>query len=319
MNYQCKICTNLLGNEIFIIREMMYGTRENFTYLRCSSCGCLQIIEPVKEIFKYYPNEKYYSFQFIKTDYIRKSLKNLIKYCLFNAFLHHICIFLLKKIPYIKIYENLGWLNWLKLLRLFKKNSAILDVGCGNGVLLQEMSIWGFNNLTGIDPYIEKDFFYSPRLKIYKQDIFNHIGMYDLIMLHHSFEHMDNPHLVLKQLHKMLNPKGFLLIRIPLSDSFAWRKYSTNWFQIDAPRHLFLHTKRSITLLCKNTGLILKQIVYDSTEAQFLQSEKYCRDITLLENFIFSSKYIKKTKEYARCLNELMDGDQACFIFQNEK
>jgi 2-polyprenyl-3-methyl-5-hydroxy-6-metoxy-1,4-benzoquinol methylase len=77
-------------------------------------------------------------------------------------------------------------------------------------------------------------------------------------MLHHSFEHMDNPCGVLKQIDKLLNPDGELLIRIPVSDSFAWRKYGVDWFQLDAPRHFFLHTTKSIALLAKNSGFVLK-------------------------------------------------------------
>ncbi len=145
--------------------------------------------------------------------------------------------------------------------------------------------------------------------------------MYDLIMLHHSFEHMDNPHLILSNLYKMLNPEGFLLIRIPVSDSFAFRKYRSNWFQIDAPRHFFLHTTRSMVLLGKNAGLSLKEIDYDSTVDQFIESENYCRDISWVEYMreasnSFHSRNMKGLEKQVCLLNQMMDGDQACFIFQ---
>lgn len=45
MKNQCKVCANSLGNETFVIREMMFGTRKNFNYFKCSSCGYLQIFE----------------------------------------------------------------------------------------------------------------------------------------------------------------------------------------------------------------------------------------------------------------------------------
>jgi predicted SAM-dependent methyltransferase len=183
------------------------------------------------------------------------------------------------------------------------------------------MDIWGYKYLTGIDPFIEKDIEYSSGVKILKQDVFNHDGKYDLIMLHHSFEHMDNPHLVLKRLYEMLDFKGTLLICIPVSDSFAWRKYGTDWFQIDAPRHFFLHTTKSMVILSEKAGFALKSIVYNSRDAQFLQSEKYRRNISSFENLDFSSAYIKDCKNSARWLNKTMDGDQACFVFSktNEK
>jgi predicted SAM-dependent methyltransferase len=118
----------------------------------------------------------------------------------------------------------------------------------------------------------------------------------------------------------MLNHGGFLLIRIPKSDSFAFRKYRSNWFQIDAPRHFFLHTTRSMVLLSKKAGFVLKEIDYDSTADQFLESENYCRDISWNEYIedpanLYHPRYVKDCKKHARLLNQTMDGDQACFIF----
>ena len=307
-DYQCKVCTNSLGNDTFVVREMMLGTRENFTYFRCSSCGCLQIVEPPKEMAKYYPANSYYSYHNENSKVIK-----FIKYFLFKACLSPIGMFLYKKTPLVKKYTSY---LWLKALQSLKKNSSVLDIGCGGGKILQEMYHGGFKNLTGIDPFIEKEIVYPSGVKIFKQDVFNFQGMYDLIMLHHSFEHMDNPQQVFKQLYRLLKPGGCLLIRVPVSDSFAWRKYGVNWFQIDAPRHFFLHTTKSMTLLGKDAGFVLKEVIHDSWECQFLFSEKYCRDVSLFEGLDFSSEYLKTCKKQAHQLNKIMDGDQACFIFK---
>lgn len=316
---ECKICENSLGNKSFIVREMMFGTREIFTYFWCSSCGTLQIAEPPKDMTKYYPSESYYSFKSLqnKTNW-PKRLKSEIKAISIRYFIHSkLSRFLLKKIPYI---DNLVWLKMMIQQKAIKKTSSILDCGCGSGSLLQEMNQWGYKKLTGIDPFIEKDIIINDKGgKIFKSDIYNHTGTYDLIMLHHSFEHMDNPQQVLKQLSKMLNKNGYLLIRIPVSNSFVWRKYGVDWFEIDAPRHFFLHTTKSMSLLSSNVGLVLKQVVYDSTAGQFLNSEKYSRNVSLYEKLDISRKYINDCKKQARWLNRIMDGDRACFLFQNEK
>ena len=315
--YQCKICKNSVNNEEYIVREIIYGTRENFTYFKCSFCGCLQISEPPEEMSKYYPRESYYSYQ--KTEYIdnrRSKIKNKIRPVLFDIYINAKHPFFIKKLPFIRTLYDFEWLKLLAQQKAIKRQMTVLDVGCGNGRLLQQMSIWGFRNLTGVDPFIENDIIYQSGIKIHKNNIFNLKGIYDLIMLHHSFEHMDNPHLALKQLCNMLNTGGHLLIRIPVSDSFAWRKYGINWFQIDAPRHFFLHTTKSMVILSKEAGFVLKKIVYDSAEYQFLYSEKYCRDIALSEKVNFSPTEIKNCKKQAKLLNQIMDGDQACFLFQ---
>src|SRR5438552_2773502 len=56
----CRIC-NSICNETYLIREMMFGLREVFTYVRCPHCRCLQIEHVPDDMAPYYP-ETYYSF-----------------------------------------------------------------------------------------------------------------------------------------------------------------------------------------------------------------------------------------------------------------
>jgi 2-polyprenyl-3-methyl-5-hydroxy-6-metoxy-1,4-benzoquinol methylase len=321
-NYQCKICGNTQGNQVVVAKEMMLGFRDEFIYFKCSSCGCLQITEPPKDLSKYYPSEGYYSYQpAVASNNSKEKLKNLLKWFFFN--LGWYLKLPLQSLPQVRN-------SWLQALQKIAKTSAILDVGCGSGHLLQQMSAWGFNNLTGIDPFIEENILYPSGVRIWKTDVYNYPPpiqyidneninkIFELIMLHHSFEHMDNPREVLNRLHKLLSPEGTLLIRIPVSDSFAWRKYGTNWYQLDAPRHFFLHTTKSMALLAKDSGFVLERVVYDSTEGQLLQSEKYCRDVALHDIVNFLPSYVLQCKKQAKYLNKHKDGDQACFVLKKK-
>jgi 2-polyprenyl-3-methyl-5-hydroxy-6-metoxy-1,4-benzoquinol methylase len=320
--YKCKICGNTEHNSVVVAREMMCGFRDEFTYFKCSFCGCLQITDPPKDLSRYYPSETYYAHSRVVAlpNSKKVKLKYFFKRILFDTYWY-------LKLPLLNL-PCFRYFNWLKTLQKIAKTTAILDVGCGNGHLLQKMSIVGFKNLTGIDPFIEKDILYQSGVKILKTDVYGLLNSdsiangtvnqtFELIMLHHSFEHIDNPRETLNQLYKLLSPEGQLLIRIPVSDSFAWRKYGINWFQLDAPRHFFLHTTKSIALLAKDCGFVLKRIIYDSTAQQFLNSEKYCRDLFLLQTDIeISAAYIRQCKKQAACLNKIKDGDQACFVLK---
>jgi SAM-dependent methyltransferase len=306
--YQCKICSNKENNQAVTAKEMMFGFRDEFTYFKCSSCGCLQIATPPEYLSKYYPADRYYSYRSSNVlNSQKEKFKNVLKWSLFNL-CRYLKVSVVQTLPYISKF------TWLKFLPETAKTSAILDAGCGNGYLLQQMSVWGFKNLTGIDPFIDADISYPSGVRILKQDVFNHAGKYDIIMLHHSFEHMDNPREVMKRLYELLNPGGKLLIRIPVSDSFAWRKYGVNWFQLDAPRHFFLHTTNSITRLAKDSGFVLEEIFYDSGRGQFTASEKYCMDISFYTEVNFPKSYLKECKKQAKLLNRMKDGDQACFV-----
>jgi 2-polyprenyl-3-methyl-5-hydroxy-6-metoxy-1,4-benzoquinol methylase len=289
-------------------REMMFGFRDKFLYFKCPICGCLQISEIPNDLSKYYP-KNYYSYQ--QNTVINNKFKRKIKHLLVNAYMQGLTI--LRYGPHLKNFE-VSKLVLLRILKNFNKRCSILDIGCGVGNLLLEMKNWGYSNLTGIDPFIEKDILYQSGIKILKQTISEHSDKYDFIMLHHSFEHMPDPHAALKDIHKILKDDGLLLIRIPVSDSYAFRKYQNNWFQLDAPRHFFLHTTSSISYLAKNNNFVVKDIIYDSYDGQILCSEKYIRDIKLHDQMEFSPSYIKRCKEFVKWLNEIKDGDQCCFV-----
>ena len=285
---------------------MMYGYRDKFLYFKCSFCGCLQIADPPQNITKYYPTDRYYSYQNNDSNSkVKSALKRLLIYGYLNNLIS-------SNSRYIQGF------SWLFLLRKIKKSASILDIGCGTGHLLKEMAIWGFNNLTGLDPFIKENIIYPSGVQIYKKNIFEHTGQYDLLMMHHSFEHMDNPLEVLQQCYQLLTFNGQLLVRIPVVDCFAYRKYGVNWYQIDAPRHFFLHTIQSISLLAQKTGFIISKIKYDSTINQFLCSEQYCQNIPLSENIESIPKRVKVLRQQANKLNLCHDGDQAIFILKKQ-
>ena len=81
----CRICNNSEGNKIHNAREMLFGMRDEFEYLECVQCGCVQILKIPDNLSKYYPSD-YHPFDDIKDIYdsfIKSRLKiQVSKYCL---------------------------------------------------------------------------------------------------------------------------------------------------------------------------------------------------------------------------------------------
>lgn len=308
----CKICGNQHNNRIHLAKERLLNLGDEFFYLECANCLALQIIQTPDDLSKYYPAE-YYSYRKPKFGLSLNPVVFFLKKSLLRHYLHKfdpagafLSLFLPHPFP------------WMKPgLPDFK--ASILDVGCGSGRVILSMQRSGFNNLTGIDPYLDKDLKDTPNLKILKKDLFEMTGQYDFIMMHHSFEHMDHPDQVLAKVKELLKPKGKLLIRIPVANSHAWRKYRTHWFALDAPRHLFLHTTHSIHLLAQKADLKIDSIEYDSTFVQFASSEKYLRDFSYSDDFsMFTKKQMKDFSREADRLNSVGDGDCACFYLSGQ-
>lgn len=311
MDYQCNICNNTQNNISFIGREMMFGTRDEFTYFKCSACGCLQIVDTPYNLDKYYP-DNYYSYQQKEISTVDTFTNYLIRISIELQLDKILPVYYLSsKYQKYHQYHKL----WLKKI---SKDSSILDIGCGRGALLKLLHIYGFKDLTGIDPYITENIVHNNGINIYKKDIYNIDRQYDLVMIHHAFEHMPSPHQVFSQLNKIVTDNGRILIRIPIVDGYAWRKYQMDWFQVDAPRHLFLHTVKSIALLAEMHNLTIESVKYDSKYHQISISEQYTRNIPASEISRLSLKEKYAFKRKARELNSLHDGDQACFILKKK-
>ena len=323
MNYICRICGNDRNNRIHKTREMMFGTREVFDYLECGDCGTIQIVE-IPDLSRHYPKD-YYSLASDEQLYIEKHLRRRIAARFAGDYFMNGKNFLGKYLA-----EKKDWLtfNFPDSLRepLLEINfhSRILDFGCGDGKLLKNLYFYGFRNLTGADAFIEKDIFYPNGIKIFKRSLSEINDEFDLVMLHHSFEHLPNPLESLREIRRILANGKFCLLRVPVVN-FAWEKYNVNWVQLDPPRHLFLYTEKSLRLVAEKAGFTVEKVVYDSEEFQFWASEYYAQDIAMNDenwfklNFdksLFTEKQFNVWKAEAKKLNEAGKGDQACFYLR---
>ena len=296
---------------------MMYGFRDEFLYFQCGKCDCLQIGEYPSDINKYYP-ENYYSFG--KYDGGKFSgafwgiQKRKYSFLIFGG------NFIQKLMGLFSGFNNYLIFQGLNV----DMDTRILDVGCGNGKsFLYPLAEVGFRNLLGCDPFLKNPFRYDNGLQIRNSNIFEIDGIWDIITYHHSFEHIPDPLAHLEKVSSMLGSNGVCIVRIPTVSSFAWEHYRTSWVQLDAPRHFFLHSKRSMQLLGEKSGLELYKIVYDSTHFQFSGSEKYLNGtplsvarpkglLSLLRRKFRKWQYQTKAKQ----LNTEGNGDQAAFFFR---
>jgi hypothetical protein len=129
----------------------------------------------------------------------------------------------------------------------------------------------------------------------------------------------------LREIHRLLRPGGYALIRIPVADSYAWRTYRADWVQLDPPRHFHLLTRRAMEILTRSVGLEITEVVHDSESFQFWGSEQYLRDIPLcdprsvsmyMEQPAFSPQELERFAEQARHLNQQGEGDSAGFFLR---
>lgn len=221
----CRVCAGSHAVEWLRAREMMYGTREEFDYFRCGSCGCLQIAEIPTNMAVHYP-QNYYSCRRMedlsprfKDRMLRSQFYPRMTRCKLGA-----SDWLGKFLCSIGSGPPVqGWFSYLK--RPVSLDMPILDVGCGSGEDLLGLANCGFTKLLGVDPYLQESLVYDSGLEIRKCQLSDITGKFGLITFHHVFEHVEDPKKTLLEAKNLLADDGQILIRIPVSDSTACEKY----------------------------------------------------------------------------------------------
>jgi SAM-dependent methyltransferase len=306
----CKICGNTPGNKVHQAKEMMFGWGDRFSYVECAHCGCVALARSPADLERFYP-ANYCSLRAAEG-----GLRGLAKRLRVQAYFG----------------RSFGLGSWIArryprpdlaaMARMaFPKDWRILDVGCGRGKLLLELSTLGYKNLTGTDPFVESDLDYGDGVQVKKcflTDLARAARTsWDLIMFHHSLEHIPDQLETLQAAARLLAPKGICVIRLPVI-GHAWAEYGTNWVQLDPPRHFFLHTEKSMGLLAQRAGLRLNSVEYDSNEFQYWGSELCRRGIPLKTAGVpwrfFSAKEFLRFKKKSVELNTARRGDQAIFV-----
>jgi SAM-dependent methyltransferase len=304
-----------MGNKIYLVREMMLGLRDRFQYMECSGCTCLQLLDPPVDMARYYPSE-YTAFRTNGRSHglVLGGIRHYLRKRRNEGFLRRrgwLNRFLIERYHYLplKAFARLG----------ADRKARILDVGCGSGTLLLDLKELGYENLLGVDRFIPAPIDNGNGVRVIKGVLEDLVGTnWDVIMFHHSFEHMPDPLKVLQQTAALLVTGGRCLIRIPIV-AWAWQHYGVNWGQLDAPRHFFLHSERSFRLIARAAGLDVVGLDYDSNEFQFWVSELYSRNVPLysLENLapetIFSKSQLRSFRLQAAELNSEGRGDSAVF------
>jgi hypothetical protein len=138
-------------------------------------------------------------------------------------------------------------------------------------------------------------------------------GKFDVILFRNSLEHM--PIDVLKMAREHIKSDGHCVVCIPVL-GWAWENYTTNWAEIDAPRHLFVHTAKSFSLLAEKSDFRIDKVVFDTSELQFWASDFYQRGIPMSEVPKPTRVQRNRMREFAVALNLTGKGDTAQFYLK---
>jgi len=132
--------------------------------------------------------------------------------------------------------------------KIITKRSRILEIGSGHGFFLDIMKKNGYD-ISGFEISKEKRKYSKKVTKVPVLDIninekIPTVKPFDIVVLFHTLEHIIDPVILLKNIKKLLKPKGKVLVEVPNCDDFhlGLNKFYKEFYWERARIHYFNST-----------------------------------------------------------------------------
>ncbi len=270
----CPICGCRRAESAFKGIDRLHGIPGEFTYRRCQSCETIYQDPRVvpEDLPSCYPRT-YYTHSPCEApashphrrrlSELRDSLRRSIKAAVSREG---------GRRPHtIRLFSRSRWVrerafaNTLvdELIPRTESPGRALEVGCGSGALMASLRAAGWE-IEGVewDPHAGAVAAARGTGSVAIGD-FRTLELpeatYQLVVLDHVLEHIDNPATALQRIAALLAPGGRAVLRYPNPVSLGSRVFGDRWFPWDIPRHLVLPHPASLAHLArKKTGLHLE-------------------------------------------------------------
>lgn len=144
--------------------------------------------------------------------------------------------------------------NVIKKYHLAGGTKTVLDIGCSNGVFLD---LFAGSETWGVEPSGSGEVAKKKGHKILKTT-FEKASLpenyFDLVIINHTLEHMDDPQAVLTKVFGLLKNNGILFVDVPNAGSLGARILGKRWPYLLPKEHKSQFTKESLNKLLKDNG-----------------------------------------------------------------
>lgn len=139
----------------------------------------------------------------------------------------------------------------------------LLDVGCGDGSYLRAMQQlgWDVHGIEVAEWAVEIARRRLGRVRVTHgtvADLAASTPAFDLIVLSHVLEHVPDPRALLDEARRRLTEHGRLRVIVPDLAGLEARLFGRYWLGLDVPRHLVTFSRRTLTILLRQTGFTVE-------------------------------------------------------------
>jgi 2-polyprenyl-3-methyl-5-hydroxy-6-metoxy-1,4-benzoquinol methylase len=174
--------------------------------------------------------------------------------------------------------KNIALKKKLNLINSYHpEKGLILDIGAGTGEFLSVAQNDGWDTI-GVEPSDKaKTIAKSKGVSFVEKTSELDSHTFDVITMWHVLEHVPNLDEQIKELKRLLKPKGTLIVAVPNFKSFDAKYYGNFWAAYDVPIHFWHFSKTAIQKLFEKEKMKLEKVLpmkFDSFYVSLL-SEKY--------------------------------------------
>lgn len=150
------------------------------------------------------------------------------------------------------------------ILKKLSKTASILEIGCGNGFVLEKIYQSGYKNVFGIEPSIDAVNKASKNIKnkiivnMFKNNLFPK-NKFDLIFLFQTLDHISNPNKFIKECHRITKQGGYFLAFNHNVESFSAKILKEKSPIIDI-EHTVLYSPKTIKNIFEKNKYIVQKV-----------------------------------------------------------
>lgn len=164
-------------------------------------------------------------------------------------------------------------LKKINLVKKYKSDGRILDVGCALGGFLHLAKQEGYS-VSGVEVSESSANHASKRLgvEVHCCDLLSAklpSGHYDIITMWDVIEHLKSPHDTLSEINRLLGPNGILIFSTGDAGSFLAKLTGKYWHLMTPPEHLFFYNNDNLNKLCQSHGFCIKEVMRLGKRASF--------------------------------------------------
>jgi len=217
-------------------------------------------------------------------------------------------------IKFESLFRNIFLKRFLIIKSFSKSRGKVIDIGASTGVMLDIFKSESWKTW-GVEPSNSASVAEDKGHKVVK-DIFERAKLpknyFDVIVLNHTLEHMDDPLFVLKKVYGLLKKEGIVFIDVPNFGSLASKILGKHWPYLLPQEHKHQFTKKSLVQMLKKAGF--KVVHFESRSGLYEYAnplvELWQSLITLKKRFFFNVI----TLPYATLVTILNMGDSMSMV-----